>query len=145
MFYGGNSPILEGDQDAGDEARDEKPEPVTEETPSFRNISMKNIRATGSRKAAFFMGLPEMSLKTVSLENAVFEAEEGITAIDADGLKLTNVRILSKDVALTLYNSKNVDVSGLKFAENNQPAVRVMGKGSENINLILRYVNITFV
>lgn len=135
MFYGGNSPILEGDQDADDEARDEEPEPITEETPSFRNISIKNIRATGSKKAAFFMGLPEMSLKNVSLENAVFEAEEGITAIDADGLKLTNVKILSKNAALTLYNSKNVNVSGLKFAENDQPAVRVMGKGSENINL----------
>ncbi len=84
------------------------------------------------------MGLPEMSLKNVSLENAVFEAEEGITAIDADGLKLTNVRVLSKDAALTLYNSKNVEVSGLKFAENDQPAVRVMGKGSENINLSKR-------
>ncbi len=134
MFYGGNSPILEGDQDAEDEARDEEPEPVTEETPSFRNISIKNIRATGSQKAAFFMGLPEMSLKNVSLENAVFKAEEGITAIDADGLKLTDVKVLSKDAALTVYNSKNVEVKGLEFVKNNQPAVRVMGKGSENIN-----------
>ncbi|MBZ9630029.1 glycoside hydrolase family 28 protein [Salegentibacter sp. LM13S] len=135
MFYGGNSPILEGDQDAEDEARDEEPEPVTEETPSFRNISMKNIRAIGSKKAAFFMGLPEMSLENVSLKNAVFEVEEGITAIDADGLKLKDVKVLSKDAALTLYNSKNVEVKGLEYSENNQPAVRVMGEKSANINL----------
>lgn len=135
MFYEGNSPVLEEDQNAEDEARDEKLVPVTEETPSFKNISIKNIRATGSKKAAFFMGLPEMSLKNVSLEDAVFEAEEGITAIDADGLKLINVKVLSKDAALTVYNSKNVDVKGLKFSDNDQPAVRVMGKGSENINL----------
>jgi len=135
MFYEGNAPVLEGDQSAEDETRDEEPEPVTEETPSFKNISMKNITATGSRKAAFFMGLPEMSLRNVSLENAVFEAEEGITAIDADGLKLIDVKVLSNDAALTLYNSKNVEVKGLKFGNNDQPAVRVMGKGSQNINL----------
>ena len=52
---------------AEDEARDEELVPVTEETPSFKNILMKNIRATGSKKAAFFMGLPEMSLRNVSL------------------------------------------------------------------------------
>ncbi|PKD16431.1 glycoside hydrolase [Salegentibacter salinarum] len=135
MFYEGNSPVLEEDQNAEDEARDEKLVPVTEETPSFKNISMKNIRATGSKKAAFFMGLPEMSLKNVSLENAVFEAEEGITAIDADGLKLIDVKVLSKDAALTIYNSKNVDVKDLKFGDNHQPAVRIMGRSSENINL----------
>lgn len=134
MFYGGNSPILEGDQDAEDEARDEEPEPVTEETPSFKNISMKNIRAIGSQKAAFFMGLPEMSLKNVSLENAVFEVEEGITAIDVDGLELTNVKVLSKNAALTVYNGRNINVNGLEFGENAQPAVRLMGENSENIN-----------
>lgn len=134
MFYGGNSPILEGDQDAEDEARDEEPEPVTEETPSFKNISMKNIRAIGSQKAAFFMGLPEMSLKNVSLENAVFEVEEGITAIDVDGLELTNVKVLSKNTALTVYNGRNINVNGLEFGENDQPAVRLMGENSENIN-----------
>lgn len=135
MFYGGNAPILEGDQDAGDESRDEKPAPVTEETPSFRDITLKNIRVTGSHKAAFFMGLPEMSLQNVSLENAVFEAEEGITAIDADGLKLINVKVLSKNAALTIYNSKNVEVSGLQFSHNPTPAIRILGEKSENINL----------
>lgn len=134
MFYGGNSPILEGDQDAEDEARDEEPEPVTEETPSFKNISMKNIRAIGSQKAAFFMGLPEMSLKNVSLENAVFEVEEGMTAIDVDGLELTNVKVLSKNAALTVYNGRNINVNGLEFGESDQPAVRLMGENSKNIN-----------
>ncbi|MBZ9730099.1 glycoside hydrolase family 28 protein [Salegentibacter sp. JZCK2] len=135
MFYEGNAPVLEEDQSAQDEARDEETVPVTEKTPSFRNISMKNITATGSKKAAFFMGLPEMSLKNVSLENAVFEAEEGITAIDADGLKLIDVKVLSKDAALTLYNSKNVEVKGFQFTESKNPSVRIMGEGSENIKL----------
>lgn len=134
MFYGGNSPVLEEDQSAEDEARDEQPQPVTEETPSFKNISIKNIRAIASKKAVFFMGLPEMNLKNVSLENAVFQTQEGITAIDADGLTLTNVKVISEDEALTFYNSKNVTVKGLSFGETNGAAVRVLGSGSKNLN-----------
>src|SRR5690606_40887234 len=49
----------------------------------FQNISMKNIYVSGSGIAGFFMGLPEMKLKNVILENSVLEAEKGITAIDA--------------------------------------------------------------
>lgn len=134
MFYGGNSPVLEEDQSAEDEARDEQPQPVTEETPSFKNISIKNIRAIASKKAVFFMGLPEMNLKNVSLENAVFQTQEGITAIDADGLTLTNVKVISEDEALTFYNSKNVTVKGLSFGETNGAAVRILGSGSKNLN-----------
>lgn len=136
LFYGGNSPILEEDQSADDEARDPEVVPVSEETPQFRNIFMKNITVTNSGEAAFFIGLPEMNLENVSLENAVFNTEKGISAIDADGLKLKNVKVVSKNAALTIYNSKSVDVSDFSFdTENKQPAIRVLGYLSKNINL----------
>lgn len=45
---------MEEDQDAGDEARNEKLVAVTEETPSFRNIFMKDIRVIGSKKRPFY-------------------------------------------------------------------------------------------
>jgi len=129
LFYGGNSPIIEDDQSAEDEKRDEELVPVTEETPSFKNIFMKNIRATGSGVAANFQGLPEMNLQNVSLENAVLQAEKGILAVDTDGLVLKNVNVIpTKGSALTLYNSKQVTVEGLSYsvAENTVP-VRVLG------------------
>lgn len=133
LFYGGNSPILEGDQDAADEARDEKPMPVTEETPSFRNIHMKNITATGSNTAAFFMGLPEMKLQNVTLENAILEAENGISVIDADGMEFKNVRILQeKGPALIFYNTRDIDLKNIQFNRNLEAPVRILGK-SENI------------
>lgn len=133
MFYSGNSPILEDDQSADDEARDEEIVQVNEETPSFQNISMKNIYVSGSGIAGFFMGLPEMKLKNVILENSVLEAEKGITAIDASGLVLKNVKVLgTKDAALTIYNSQGVKVSGFTFEENEKAAVRVLGT-SNNI------------
>ncbi|MDT0649517.1 glycosyl hydrolase family 28 protein [Autumnicola edwardsiae] len=135
LFYGGNSPILEGDQDAADEARDETVVPVTEETPSFRDIYMKNITATNSHKAAFFMGLPEMKLKDVYLKNAIFETEEGITVIDVNSIGLKNVKILQKNgPALVLYNVKDVQLKNINYQENKDgAAVQVSGK-SENID-----------
>ncbi len=134
MFYSGNSPILEDDQSADDEARDEALVPVNEETPSFQNISMKNIYVSGSGIAGFFMGLPEMKLKNVSLENSVLEAEKGITAIDASGLVLKNVKVLgTKDAALTIYNSEGVNVSGFSFDENGIAPVRVLGSKTANL------------
>lgn len=141
MFYNGNSPVLDPDEDAKDEERDEKPEPVTEETPSFRNIHMKNITATGSPKAAFFMGLPEMKLQNVSLKNALLEAEEGITIIDAEGVELNNVKVLKKKgPALTIYNTANMKIENFSYNKNSEgSSVRILGK-TENINFSEEYI-----
>lgn len=134
LFYGGNSPLLGEDQGASVKAKDEKLVPVTEETPSFRNIFMKNIRVKGSQRAAFFMGLPEMSLKNVHLQDAVIKAEEGITIIDGSNISLENVTVLQeKGPALTVYNSNDVEVSQFDFNKNLEgKAIRVLGD-SENI------------
>jgi polygalacturonase len=135
LFYGGQAPSLEAGQEALNKVADVEAVPVTVETPSFKNIFMKNIRATGSGKAAFFMGLPEMNVKNIRLENAVLEADQGITAIDIDGLDLINVKVIAgDDSAITLYNAKNVNVKDFSFAENGKTPVRVLGKLSKNVN-----------
>lgn len=134
LFYGGNSPVLEDDQSADTEKRKEDLVPVTEKTPAFRNIYMKNIVATGSGEAAIFQGLPEMNLQNVKLENAVLEAKKGVTCIDADGIELVNVKILhEKGQALTIYNSKNININGFAFNEGEGPVVKVLGNLSSNI------------
>lgn len=136
LFYGGNSPVLEEDQRASDEARDAKPVPVTEETPSFKDIYMKNIRVAGAEQALVLQGLPEMNLKNVVLENAILKAKQGITAVDADGIKLINVQVINeKGPALTIYNSKNIDVNGLTYKETQEPVVRVLGPLTKNVKL----------
>lgn len=133
MFYGGQSPILEDGQEASE--TDEQPVAVTEETPSFRNIFMKNITATGAGTAALFQGLPEMKLSNVTLENAILEAKKGITMIDADQVTLKNVKVLQEEEnALIIYNSTNVNINELYYKKGTTPAIRVMGKASENIH-----------
>jgi len=142
MFYSGNAPILEENQKAEDEQRDEQKVAVTEETPVFKNIYMKNIIATNSGKAAFFMGLPEKSLENVTLENAMLEADEGITVIDTRGLQLKNVKVISKKTeALIIYNSNDIVVEGFTFSDNGKKAVKVLGTTSSEIKLELADFN----
>ncbi|UII27148.1 glycoside hydrolase family 28 protein [Fulvivirga maritima] len=134
MFYGGESPIPEEGQDAM--TVEEVPAvAVTEETPSFKNIYMKNITATGSGTAALFQGLPEMKLMNVKLENALLEAESGITMIDADQLELKNVKVINKKgKTLTIYNSSNVAVDKFSFESESNEAIRVIGSSSDKIS-----------
>lgn len=132
MYYFSKEPILDG-TGAQEDNIQEPLIAVTEETPSFRNIFMKDITVTDSGIAAFFMGLPEMNLKNVTLENAVFETKKGIKAIDADGLTLSNVKIVAlDDYALTLYNSKKVKTSGI-IVDQSKSAIRILGSKTENV------------
>lgn len=136
LFYGGNSPVLEEDQRASDEERKEAPVPVTVETPSFKDIYMKNIRVAGAEQALALQGLPEMNLKNVNIENAVLKAKIGITAVDTDGINLKNVKVIAeKGPAITIYNSKNINISGLSYEENKEPVVRILGPLTENVKL----------
>ncbi|GGK85530.1 glycoside hydrolase family 28 protein [Rufibacter glacialis] len=136
LFYGGNSPVLEDDQRASDEARVEKLVAVTEETPSFKNIWMRNITVSGAAEAVALQGLPEMNLQNVNIENSYLKATRGISAVDATGITLKNVKVITeKGPALTIYNSKDVKVQGLTFNQTKEPAVKVMGPLTKNVKL----------
>ncbi|QHL86726.1 glycoside hydrolase family 28 protein [Nibribacter ruber] len=136
LFYGGNSPVLEEDQRASDETRVEKLVPVTEETPSFKNIWMRNITVSGAAEAVALQGLPEMNLQNVNIENSFLKATRGISAVDATGITLKNVKVITeKGPALTIYNSKNVKVEGLTYNETKDPVVKVLGSLTQNVQL----------
>ena len=67
--------------------------PVTEETPSFRNIFIKDVVCRSAERAAVFNGLPEMPMKNVVIENSLFRADKGFSLNNIDGLTLKNVTI----------------------------------------------------
>ncbi|GAO30163.1 glycoside hydrolase family 28 protein [Geofilum rubicundum] len=138
MFYGGFAPVLDDGKSSTDLIDTEAPAvPVTEETPIFRNIKVRNIVANGFGNAALFMGLPEMKLENVTLENAVLKAPKGFTMIDVNGVELINVQVIQEEgPALTIFNSNNVELSDFKFNSGmNQPGVAVSGATSGNIRL----------
>ncbi len=75
--------------------------PVSEETPSFRNIFIKDVTCRSAGRAAHFNGLPEMPMKNVVIENSHFRADQGFNLNNIDGLTMTNVTVDVPGDALT--------------------------------------------
>jgi polygalacturonase len=88
LFYGGKSAL-----DATDGSADATVLPVTEGTPSFRNIEIQNIICRGANRAIVLRGLPEMPLRGVSFKNVSITSREGVFATDADEVVFDNVRV----------------------------------------------------
>ena len=92
MYYGGKS-VAEMLAD-GDNPDNTTKMPVTEETPIFRHIDIRNVVCNGAGRAMEFNGLPEMPI---------------------DGINLENIQIIAKkDAAFTNYKNvtkKNVNIT----------------------------------
>ncbi len=65
--------------------------PVSEETPCFRNIFIKDVVCRSAGRAANFNGLPEMPMKNVVIEDSRFRADKGFNLNNVDGLTMKNV------------------------------------------------------
>lgn len=134
LFYGGKAPDMLT-SNASSTSNTAAQVPVTDETPSFRNIYMKNITVVNSERAGFFMGLPEMNLKDIHLENAFLQAKHGITFIDADGIQIRHVNIDSQEQAIQIYNGKNMNFDTIDFSPNQNHPILIKGKASSTIRL----------
>lgn len=124
LYYGGKSAseALENE----DETPTEKTIPaVTEETPVFRNIYVKNLISRNARRAMFFNGLPEMNITNINVENTTISAKYGATLSESTGVNFKNVHIMpEKGQALILKNVKDFK-SDIEYNENAKYYVRM--------------------
>jgi polygalacturonase len=106
----------EGLEGSGQYGGDEK-QPVTEETPVFRKISMRDIVCRGAEKTLLINGLPEMPIQQISLENIICQSDEGIIVRHAHQLKLENVTVAtSKGSAALFHQCAESDIERLDIA-----------------------------
>jgi polygalacturonase len=134
LYYGGMSvsEMLESGR-VEDFSREE---PVTEETPQFKNISIKDVVVNGAQQAVVLQGLPEMNLENVSIADLFLVADKGFSVVDADGVKIESVKLITKnETAFEFLNSKNVEINGLEFQFEAPKSITINGKKSANINL----------
>ena len=73
--------------------KDDPGQPVTEHTPRFHDITIENVTATGAKRAAVIMGLPESPIKNLILKNV------SVTA--ATGMVIQNAQIAQENVVVT--------------------------------------------
>ena len=94
MYYGGKS-VAEMLAD-GDNPDNTTKQPVTEETPIFRNIDIKNIVCNGAGRAMEFNGLPEMPINGIRLQNINIIAKSDAVFNNCQNIKQRNVHITVK-------------------------------------------------
>ena len=94
MYYGGKS-VVEMLAD-GDNPDNVTKQPVTEETPIFRNIDIKNIVCNGAGRAMEFNGLPEMPINGIRLQNINIIAKSDAVFNNCQDIKQRNVHITVK-------------------------------------------------
>ncbi|MFY7888486.1 MAG: glycoside hydrolase family 28 protein [Spirosomataceae bacterium] len=121
---------------ATDGVRDVRPI-VNEGTPIFRNMKFENIVCIGATKGIFIRGLAEMPIENIQIVNAVLQAEKGAELIDAKGITLTNVKLLSKETkpVIAITNSSQLRFDGIEYPNNSEAIFSVAGENSKAIEV----------
>lgn len=91
-------------------------QPVTDTTPHYKNITIRNLAATSTKNAGVIVGLPESPVENVLLENVSITAEQsGLEIRHAKGVTLKNVKVTPKKGEPFIVN--DAQVSGLETAK----------------------------
>lgn len=136
MYYMAKDPVLL----AGE--KDEKPAvityPVTEATPQFRNFRISNVVCNGADKAVFVRGLPEMSIKDISITNAVFKTDKGIEITEGSNISLKNVtlEVVKKQTPVLINNSTELSFDNITFNNKElKPLFEINGSKTKQIKI----------
>ncbi len=108
-------------------------EPVTEATPQFKNIFIKNVVCDGAEKALFVRGLPEMSINNIHIENFTVSSDHGIEISEAKNIHLKNIVVNTKKTGtlVSILNSSNLVFNS--FNAGKQASINVAGDRTANI------------
>ena len=95
-------------------------QPVSEETPQFKDIYINNVTCQGALRAFYFNGLPEMPVTNINISNTQVTADFGIELNESKDINISNVQ---------LYLPENVPAVMTEYAENiNITGLTVNGK-----------------
>lgn len=136
LYYGGKS-ASESLEDGDVTPVDEVLPPVTEKTPAFKNIYVKDLVSRNARTAMFFNGLPEMNIENINVENAFITSEYGAQLNESKDINFKNVTVISKKGApYILNNVKNFNGENMYSKDNLEGSlVEVNGRKTEDINI----------
>lgn len=130
LFYAGLSPTEMGDNPI-ENLISSAPE-VSEETPEFRNITISGIQCQGAERALHVLGLPEMPVSGLKLENSVFTSLMGVQCLFAKDLLLKDVIIRTEGhPTMNLVNVSGAEITTV--TGNDKTFLRVDGSETEHI------------
>jgi DNA sulfur modification protein DndE len=135
MYYAAKDPVPQAGESAAPPVI--AAQPLNEGTPQFQHFYIKNVVCKGAETGILVRGLPEMSIKDISLENVVIESQKGMLCQEAENIRLKNVTLITKETrpVLEVQNSKNISLDGIKYASGADLLLRVSGDRSQDIRL----------
>lgn len=104
--------------------------------PQFRDVSMKNIVCNGARQAVRIVGLPEMPVSNIMLENVDIRSVGGLSLTDADSITIRNCSITpERGPIMTMVQSRGVTVEGGSYKIPTGAFLSVSGEKSAGIRV----------
>ena len=140
MYYAAKDPVPQHGE--SNDLPEIPAQPLSEGTPQFRSFQIKNVTCQGAETGILIRGLPEMAVKDILIENAVLQSNKGLVCIEADGIRLKNVTLLTptgsagQPPVVQVQNSRNVTIDTLRYANNTALLMRVSGSRSSGIHLV---------
>ena len=135
MYYMAKDPVPQAGESAAPPVI--AAQPLNEGTPQFQHFYIKNVVCKGAETGILVRGLPEMSIKDISLENVFIEADKGLLCQEAENIRFKNVTLLSTNTqpVLEVQNSKNISLDNIHYASGADLLLRVSGDRSQDIRL----------
>jgi polygalacturonase len=134
LYYGGKS-VSEMLED-GSLTQSSDPVQVTEETPQFKDIVIRDITVMGAYQAVLLQGLPEMNLENVQLSNMKILSEKGISIADARNVTIDQIELKTTGGrALEIINSNMIEVTNLDYAFSKPDDIKIWGANSKDISI----------
>lgn len=121
--------------DAADSSRPAAP--VTESTPTFRNLHFNNVTVSGAKSAVLVLGLPERPIENLSLTSLMLESvTDGMSCSNVRGLTLESVIVNAENApALALTNVRDVEVIRFSAQKPNPQHPDLRLERVENANI----------
>ncbi|MFC0558280.1 glycoside hydrolase family 28 protein [Halalkalibacter alkalisediminis] len=109
-------------------------EKVSEKTPIFRNIDIRNIICKGAKTAIKVNGLPEMPLANLTFHNLSITSQQGIVCSECIGAMFSNIVMNVKNGALfALHNGRNIKMKDISSQSNAKPFLYISGVKTKEI------------
>ncbi|BET66972.1 glycoside hydrolase family 28 protein [Opitutales bacterium ASA1] len=142
LFYSGAAPTANQNIEIVDPAAFLGRFPaVSEETPSFRDITIRDVVCRGAGAAMWIQGLPEMPVKNIRFENVSITATRGARLTDVEGFRFDGVHVeCSEGVPLHLENARDVvwvgsSLRSVSAVSATPLTVRIQGPLTERVDL----------
>lgn len=139
LYYGGKSEVEEL-EDGRKVVKEVAPVAVTDKTPTFRNIYIKDVTCSNARRAMYFNGLPEHNIDNINVENVTIHSQLGAELAESKNITLKNVNIYPRTgAALRLSNVTDVRVEGLVTDAAIETIYEVTGRKTRNVEISSSY------